>query len=265
MATFRDKLMNTLTDSIYDKNKLEDANVNFTKMVFKQQNKLRNNPNINIRKFSSNNYFPKKKNNIIFEYNLTINQSKINKQNLRSNKSSNNINQKKFSKIFKKENSINNINVLIRSLTLNDIHNNEGLNLNKSLSQIDIEDTERFNLGMKKKIQKMKTIIGFDEEDSNIRNINNKPPRNLNNNLCKFNKKEYYHISPSSRFNYNMKKKYFNNKFIVKDWNPKFKQVNSDIENINNENDYIFIIREKNNNKNLMKKNEKNHSLILDL
>ena len=134
-------------------------------MLFKQQNKLRNNPNINIRKFSSNNYFPKKKNNIIFEYNLTINQSKINKENLRSNKSSNNINQKKFSKIFKKENSINNINVLIRSLTLNDIHNNEGLNLNKSLSQIDIEDTERFNLGMKKKIQKMKTIIGFDEED----------------------------------------------------------------------------------------------------
>jgi hypothetical protein len=59
-----------------------------------------------------------------------------------------------------------------------------------------------------------------------------------------------------------MKKKYFNNKFIIKNWNPKFKQVNSDIENINNEND---IIREKNNNKNLMKKNKKNHSLILDL
>ena len=188
MATFRDKLMNILTDSIYDKNKLEDANVNFTKMLFKQQNKLRNNPNINIRKFSSNNYFPKKNNNIILEYNLTINQSKINKENLRNNKSSNNINQKKFSKIFKKENSINNINVLIRSLTLNDIHNNEGLNLNKSLSQIDIEDTERYNLGMKKKIQKMKTIIGFDKEDSNISNINNKPPRNLNNNLCQFNK-----------------------------------------------------------------------------
>ena len=225
MASFKDKLIHLFNDSIYSSNnnvKYYDPHLNFTKLIFQQQNKISNitnNNNINLRKITYNNYKKNNDNNKIFEYNFIYQQSKKNYNkknynNISRNKSCFNINNKEFRSLFsfdkiKKENSINNINTLMRSFTLNDIHINKytRFNLNNSLSPIENTDIEKSKNGMKKKILKMQKFIGLDKEEKKRGNINNKPPRNLDYNLCLFNQKEYYSISPNSRLCNNKKKK----------------------------------------------------------
>ena len=72
----------------------------------------------------------------------------------------------------------------------------------------------------------MQKFIGLDKEETIRRNINNKPPRNLDYNLCLFNKKEYYSISPNSRLSNNKKKQSNNKNFIIKDWDFKINNEN---------------------------------------
>ena len=143
----------------------------------------------------------------------------------------------------------------MRSFTLKDIHNKfEEINLNKSFSQIDINETERNNFTLKKKIQNMKNLIGLNKENNNRRNINNKPPRNLNFDLCKFNQKEYYCISPNLKNRSFKKKKYINYQFI-KDNNLKINNYNF----FNRNNNHASNISNYNN---LRKKLKRNLSLI---
>ena len=183
MASFKDKLIHLFNDSIYSSNnnvKYYDPHLNFTKLIFQQQNKIRNitnNNNINLRKITYNNYKKNNDNNKIFEYNFIYQQSKKNYNkknynNISRNKSCFNINNKGFRPLFsfdkiKKENAINNINTLMRSFTLNDIHINKytRFNLNNSLSPIENTDIEKSKNGMKKKILKMQKFIGLDKEE----------------------------------------------------------------------------------------------------
>ena len=275
MASFKDKLIDLFNDSIYNNNNnviYHDPHLNFTKLILEQQNKIRNitnNNNINLRKITYNNHKNNNNNNIL-EYNCIYQQSKKNYNNLSRNKSCFNINNKEYPSLFfldntKKENAINNINTLMRSFTLNDVHNKKYTNffLNNSLCPIESIDIEKSKNGMKKKILKIQKCIGLDKEEKIKGNINNKPPRNLDYNLCLFNKKEYYSISPNSRLCNTKKKQSYNKHFTIKNWDFKINNQN-DINNIlNDKNDFICKRKCNINNNNMLKeKNKKNISII---
>jgi len=278
MTSFKDKLIDLFNDSVYNfNNKVEykDPHLNFTKLILEQQNKIRNitnNNNNNFRIINYNNYKKNNNNNNIYEYNFICQQSKKNYNILSRNKSCFNINNKEYPSLFsldktKKENAINNINTLMRSFTLNDIHINKYIrfNLNNSLFSIDYNDTEKNKNDMKKKILKMQKFIGLDKEETIRRNINNKPPRNLDYNLCLFNKKEYYSISPNSRLSNNKKKQSNNKHFIIKDWDFKINNKNN-IKNILSDNNYLLSKRKSNiNNSNIIRKEIKKNINIITI
>ena len=260
MSSFKERLKNLFNNSKFKEEPIINFNQdkNLINLIFEQQKKIRNNSKLN----SPQNKLLNNNNNTKLEYNNNnYNKSKTKNKTLSRNKSSNNLNKKGiYSNLFtidkiRNEKTIKNINILMRSFTLKDIHNKfEEINLNKSFSQIDINETERNNFTLKKKIQNMKNVIGLNKENNNRRNINNKPPRNLNFDLCKFNQKEYYCISPNLKNRSFKKKKYINYHFI-KDNNLKINNYNF----FNRNNNHVSNISNYNN---LRKKLKRNLSLI---
>ena len=104
----------------------------------------------------------------------------------------------------KKEKNIPRINTILRSFTLKDIHSkSESLNLNKSYSTLDINETERNNNTMKKKIELTKRSIGLN--DSMIHLIN-KSIKNLNLELTGCNNKNILNLDLRSKINHNKKR-----------------------------------------------------------
>ena len=231
METFKHKLKKLFNDPKYNLEEIKDkdADRHFIKLIYEQQRKIRNNSkNNNVLKNKSNS-------NIYYHDNNIINMKKSNFKTFSRNKSLNNINKNFYSPLFSfqkisNEKTINNITTLMRSFTLKDIHSSfeNNINLSRSYSQLDINETEKSKNGLIKKISYMKRRIGLDDENNNY-NTNrlrfNVPQRSLNNNLYNFNKKEYYLISPSSRL-HNNKKKYINYPFEIKDNNKKFDTEN---------------------------------------
>ena len=104
----------------------------------------------------------------------------------------------------KREKNIPKINTILRSFTLKDIHSkSESLNLNKSYSTLDINETERNNNIMKKKIELTKRSIGLN--DSMIHLIN-KSIKNLNLELTGCNNKNILNLDLRSKINHNKKR-----------------------------------------------------------
>ena len=248
METFKHKLKKLFNDPKYNLEEIKDkdADRHFIKLIYEQQRKIRNNSkNNNVLKNKSNS-------NIYYHDNNIINMKKSNYKTFSRNQSLKNINKNFYSPLFSfqkisNEKTINNITTLMRSFTLKDIHSSfeNNINLSRSYSQLDINETEKSKNGLIKKISYMKRRIGLDDENNNY-NTNrlrfNVPQRSLNNNLYNFNKKEYYLISPSSRL-HNSKRKYINYPFEIKDNNKKYdtekifdKIYNKKTKGINNEN-----------------------------
>ena len=249
MDTFKNKLKKLFNDPKYNLEEIKDkdADRHFIKLIYEQQRKIRNN--------SKNKNFSKNKSNSNIYYqndNNIINMKKSNFKTFSRNKSLNNINKKFYSPLFSvqkisNEKTINNITTLMRSFTLKDIHSSfeNNINLSRSYSQLDINETEKSKNGLIKKITYMKRRIGLDDEKNHY-NTNklrfNIPQRSLNYNLYNFEQKEYYLISPSSRL-HNSKKKYINYPFEIKGNNKKFdtekiidKIYNKKSKGINNDN-----------------------------
>ena len=156
----------------------------------------------------------------------------------------------------KKEKNIPRINTILRSFTLKDIHNkSESINLNKSYSTLDINETERNNNTMKKKIELTKRSIGLN--DSMIHLIN-KPIKNSNFGLTKFNQKNFIDLNIRSKINYN-KKRFIN---YPKSKNLKNNKSNS-ISNFRNINKKTEININNSNNKITNNPNSLNNSILL--
>ena len=144
----------------------------------------------------------------------------------------------------KREKNIPKINTILRSFTLKDIHSkSESLNLNKSYSTLDINETERNNNIMKKKIELTKRSIGLN--DSMIHLIN-KSIKNLNLELTGCNNKNILNLDLRSKINHN-KKRFINYpkskilKNIKSNSVSSFRNSNKKIENtINNSNSKIL-------------------------
>ena len=233
MDTFKNKLKKLFNDPKYNLEEIKDkdADRHFIKLIYEQQRKIRNNSknkNNSINK-SNRNFNYQNDNNI-------INMKKSNYKTFSRNQSLKNINKNFYSPLFSvqkisNEKTIDNITTLMRSFTLKDIHSSfeNNMNLSRSYSQLDINETGKSKNGLIKKISYMKRRIGLDDENNNNYNNNklrfNVPQRSLNNNLYNFNQKEYYLISPSSRL-HNNKKKYINYPFEIKDNNKKFDTEN---------------------------------------
>ncbi len=145
---------------------------------------------------------------------------------------------------FNNEKSISKINSLIRSFSLKDIHNkNDCLNLNRSFSILDINENERNNNLMKKKIKFTKKYIGLSSKDKIL--LFNKPLSNLNSSLKKLKIKNFFDLTLRNRFNIN-KKRYINypkSKILrhIKSNSISYKDFSKDIKNINNNNSNKLI------------------------
>ena len=212
MESFKNKLRNLLNNSKYtiDGMNENDPDRKFTKLIYKEERKLRNSSRNNYNKNTNKNNL----NNYLFkEYNINKEKPKKIYEYMSRNKSqNNNINKKFFNSLFSvnkisNEKTINNINTLMRTFTIKDIHNSfDNLNLSKSYSNLDINETKRSKNGFKKKISYMKKIIEIEKENKQ-KIINNIIQRQLNNSLCKYNKREYYAISPTIRLNNNNNQK----------------------------------------------------------
>ena len=259
MESFKNKLRNLLNNSKYtiDGMSENDPDRKFTKLIYKEERKLRNSSRNNNYKNTNNNSL----NNYLFkQYN--INKDKHNKiyEYMSRNKSlKNNINKKLLNPLFSvdknsNEKIINNIDTLMRTFTIKDIHNSfDSINLSKSYSYLDMKETERNKNVLKKKISYMKKRIGMDEENKDTIRFNI-IQRKLNNTLCKFNTREYYAISPSIRLN-NQKNKLINfypensflkykikNKFEEKNYNTNHFRTKSDFNNSKkNKSNLIYI------------------------
>ena len=214
MESFKNKLRNLLNNSKYtiDGMSESDPDRKFTKLIYKEERKLRNNSRNNNKK--NTNYH--NLNNYIFkEYNINKEkQNKIYEYMSRNNSLNNNLNKKLLSPLFSldkitNEKTINNIDTLMRTFTIKEIHNSfDSLNLSKSYSNFDMKETERNKNGLKEKILYMKKMIGIDKENKYKIRFNI-IQRQLNNSLYKFNAREYNVISPSRRLN-NQKNKLMN-------------------------------------------------------
>lgn len=232
MDTFKNKLRRLINNSKnnFDEIKDIDPDRHFIKLIYEQKRKIRNNFKNTKTKGKNNkttkNYF---RNNLFNDYHTNSTKLKEDKFPFSRNES-NNSNKKIYNQIFSykkisKEQGINNINTLMRSFTIKDIHNSfDSLNLSKSFSHIDINETERKKNSLKKKISYIKKEIGLDYRTKNKINYNDSYLRSLNNNLYKFNNKDYFIISPSYK-NKNIRKKminvsetdYWNTKIIEKE------------------------------------------------
>ena len=197
MESFKNKLRNLLNNSKYtiDGMNENDPDRKFTKLIYKEDRKLRNSSRNNYNKNTNKNNL----NNYIFkEYNINKEKTKKIYEYMSRNKSqNNNINKKFFNSLFSvnkisNEKTVNNINTLMRTFTIKDIHNSfDNLNLSKSYSNLDINETKRSKNGFKKKISYMKKIIEIEKENKH-KIINNIIQRQLNNSLCKYNKKKNF-------------------------------------------------------------------------
>lgn len=261
METFKSKLKKLFNNPKYNLDEMRDNDPDrhFIKLIYEQQRKIRNNSRNNYSKENiknNSNNSSRIYNNNRNDYNLNLSNNK--NLTFRRNKSQKNINRKYIKPLFTiekitNEKNMKNINTLMRSFTLKDIHNSEeNLNLSRSYSQIDINDNKRSKDGLKKKISYMKKKIGLDEEVNNKMKFN--PKRYLNNNLYNFHSKDYYAISPSSRvsilkrknlnypdnffWDYHINKDNITNRIINK---KNHLRVISDFNNFKKENYYKYI------------------------
>jgi hypothetical protein len=248
--SFKEKLKQLLDTSYYPSNN-PDKELNFTILNMKRlikrnksNSQLNNKLQLQIPKYIPNDF--------------TFFNSKIHSYHSFSNHK-NQSNDCLFSlERLKIEKNIPKINTILRSFTLKDIHNkSESINLNKSYSTLDINETERSNCSMKKKIELTKKSIGLN--DSMIHLIN-KPFKNFNLGLTKCNNKNIVKLDVRSKINF-FKKRFINYpkskilKNIKSNSISSFRNSNRKIENnINNSNNKILNCPNSLNNSILLKR-----------
>lgn len=180
MSEYKQKLRKLLSESLINRNDIDDKGldniINTTRSL--------------LHRNHSTNYFSLKKRNITLQHSPSY---------------SNLLNKSLYTKLFnidkfKHENNSSRVSYLVRSCTLRDIHNYiNSPSLSKSMSVVNIEDTDRKHYKIKKKIETAK--IQFSNEIIQKKVKINKPIRNLNGNLLAVNKKDIICYSPINAIN----------------------------------------------------------------
>ena len=239
--SFKQKLKQLL-DSSYDPSKDIDKNFNLEILNTKRL----------LRKNESDRQLYKKQNNLVEDYQLFNSIIHCYKS---FNKFKNNKNEFFFSiDKFKNEKSIPRLNSLIRSCSLKDLHNKrECLNLNRSYSNLDINETERNNSLMRKKIENTRKYIGLTYKDKKL--FINKPIINLKSGLTKFQLKNIINSTPKNRLNINNKRfiNYPKSKVLkeIKSNSVSNKDSNKRLKSIDNISNYVISPRNSNSSRRL--------------
>ena len=124
----------------------------------------------------------------------------VKKKKMEHNKSYSNLNRSLYTNLFsiekfKHESSSSRVSCLVRSCTLRDIHNYlNTTSLSRSMSTINIEESDRSNYKIRRKIESAKRELSNEIIRKKI-NIN-KPIVALNANLLQVNKKDILKLSP---------------------------------------------------------------------
>lgn len=175
MSEYKQKLRKLLSESLINRN--DTDNKGLDNIIHTTRSLLHRN--------HSTNYFSLKKRNITLE---------------NSRSYSNLLNKSLYTKLFnidkfKHESNSSRVSYLVRSCTLRDIHNYiNSPSLSRSMSVVNIEDSDRKHYKIKKKIETAKNELSNEIIQKKVKI--NKPVRNLNGNLLTINKREIIGYSP---------------------------------------------------------------------